>query len=552
MVDFCIVGSGAGAGPLIYELSKAGFSVVVLEKGPWIKRKQFSKDEIVATRRSVYTPNLKDEKHVIEEHTSEGWKAQSTQETGWDFWNGSVVGGSSNFMSGYFHRLKPNDFKLKSIYGEIEGANVEDWPISYEDMEPYYTKVEHEVGVSGRVVDHSTLEPRSTEDFPYPPLQENIVTNWLDEGAEKMGYNLVPVPRAILSQPKNGRNACYYSNYCGSYGCFSGAKGSAREALINRALEYNCKIIPNAKVYHLETHKHAVKAAWYYDENKKQQKIEARQFIVACQAIESSRLLLMSKGDQYPNGLANSSGELGKNLLFSAGGVGSGYFYFNELESAAVEKLKQPGVFVNRSIHNFYEIDDPALGGKVKGGIVDFLFEHANAVPKSIRRKWDGDELLIGSALKKRMKDYFTGLRRLRFEVFNDWLPTDTCNVALDPKVKDQWGDPVARVKVGYHAHDLKVGEYLSQKAGALLETIGAKNVGWSVSGNPPANLQAGGCRFGEDAKKSVLDKYCKAHDVDNLYVTDGSFMPTGGSATYTWTIYANAFRVADHIIQNT
>lgn len=548
MIDFCIVGSGAGAGPIIYELSKAGYKVVVLEKGPWIKRKQFSKDEIVATRRSVYTPNLKDEKHVISKHTKEGWKSESTEESGWDFWNGSAVGGSSNFMSGYFHRLKPNDFKLKSTYGEIKDANIEDWPISYEELEPYYAKVEGVVGVSGRVVQHKYLESRSTADFPYPPLAENLVSSWLDEGASRLGYNLVPVPRAILSKNKNERNACYYSNYCGSYGCFSGAKSSAREALINSALTYDCEIIPNAKVFHLESKGHKVVAAHYYDENGQKQKIEAKHFVVACQAIETSRLLLSSKGDKYPNGLANSSGELGKNLLFSAGGVGSGYFYFDEYEDEVVQKLKQPGVFVNRSIHEFYEIEDEQFDGKIKGGIVDFLWEHANAVPKAIRRKWDGDELVIGSALKKRMRDYFTGLKRLRFEVFNDWLPTDYCNVSLDPKVKDKWGDAVAHVKVGYHAHDLKVGEYLSQKAADLLKEVGAKDVGWNVSGSPPANLQAGGCRFGNDPQKSVLDVNCQAHDVDNLYVTDGSFMPTGGSATYTWTIYANSFRVADYL----
>ncbi|HID38947.1 MAG TPA: oxidoreductase, partial [Calditrichaeota bacterium] len=133
-------------------------------------------------------------------------------------------------------------------------------------------------------------------------------------------------------------------------------------------------------------------------------------------------------------------------------------------------------------------------------------------------------------------------------EIFNDWLPTDDCFVTLDPKVKDKWGNPVARVRVGYHYHDLRVGNFLAEKTERVLQEMGAKNIRSGVSGSPPTNLVAGGCRFGNDARTSVLDADCRAHDAENLFITDGSFMPTGGSVTYTWTIYANSFRVADKI----
>src|SRR5690606_2219455 len=157
-------------------------------------------------------------------------------------------------MSAYFHRLKPKDFRLLSEYGPIDGANIVDWPISYGEMEPYYTKVESIVGVSGRVEPHSFLEPRSTPDFPYPPLGENIFASWLDKAAQKLDYELIPAPRGILSRPKDNRNSCFYSNYCGSYGCSSDAKGSSRVALIEDAVKTgNCEIKPNSKVYHLET-----------------------------------------------------------------------------------------------------------------------------------------------------------------------------------------------------------------------------------------------------------------------------------------------------------
>ncbi len=556
--DICIVGSGAGAGPVAYELSKAGFSVLILEKGPWIKTAQFNKDEIVAARRSVYTPNLKDEQHVIESQNSKGeWIAKSTYETGRDFWNGNCVGGSSNFMSGYFHRMKPQDFRLLTEYGPITDANIVDWPISYQDMEPYFTKVEEVVGVSGRVAHHSTQEPRS-KDFPYPPLAENIVSTWIDKASENLGYTMVPVPRAILSRPKTEgkvkRNSCVYSNYCGSYGCSSDAKGSSRAALLNEALATeNCEIQAHAKVYHLETNgNHKIIKAHYYDKDDLKQSIEAKLFVVAAQAIESSRLLLMSKNEEFPNGLANNNGLVGKNLIFSAGGTGYGHFYYDDLSKTESEKLQTPGLFVNRSIHHWYEIDDKSkFPQKTKGGMVDFLFEHPNAIKKAIKQKWDSNgNLIYGSALKSKMHDYFTTQRRLNFEIFCDWLPTDNCFVKLDDKVTDKWGDPVARIRIGNHSHDLKVGHFLAKKSVKLLEEMGAKDIKSSVSGSPPPNLVAGGCRFGNHPDTSVLDKNCKAHEVKNLYITDGSFMPTGGSVTYTWTIYANAFRVADAILK--
>lgn len=552
--DVCIVGSGAGAGPVIYELSRAGLKVVVLEKGPWFKTEDFTKDEMVATRRSVYTPNLKDECHVLVKQNSNGkWMRQSTYSSGRDFWNGNVVGGSSNFMSAYFHRLKPIDFRLLSEFGSIEGANIADWPIRYEELEPFYAKTETVVGVSGEVKQHKYQEPRSTPDFPFPPLEENLFSTWLDTAAESLNFELFKSPRGIISTPKDDRSSCYYSNYCGSYGCSSDAKGSARAALLNDALKTgNCTIIPNAKVFHLETNgKGTVIKAHYHDIDGTDQSIEARTFVVAAQAIETSRLLLMSKNKEFPNGLANNSGQVGKNIVFSGGGVGSGQIFFEDLTEEETTKINAPGVFINRASQEWYVIDDPEFGARTKGGTIDFVVQHANGVTKAVPLKWDDEgQLVFGSALKEKMRSYFTEQRKFKFEIFVDWLPNDHCFVELDDEVTDKWGDPVAKVWLGYHEHDLKVGKYLAQKAELLFEKVGMKNVQSSVNGSVSPNLQAGGCRFGNNPQTSVLDKNCKAHEVSNLYVTDGSFMPTGGSVTYTFTIYANAFRVAQHLVE--
>ena len=550
--DVCVIGSGAGAGPVVLTLAEAGYSVLVLEKGPWWTEQDFYKDELACCRRSVYTPELTDEQHVIEDLDSEGdWVGESTSDSGWDFWNGNCVGGSSNFMSGFFYRLKPEDFRLLSEFGPLAGANIADWPISYAELEPWYSKVESEVGISGKIVDHPLAEPRSTADFPYLPTQEHPIAQRIDSTCQELGLHPLPTPRAILSRAKDKRRSCEYSGYCGSYGCSSGAKGSARAALLDRALATGrCEIRPHSKVYKLVSNaKGKVVAADYFDADGRTQKVGAKIFVVACQAIETSRLLLSSTGPKHANGLANNSGQVGRNLLFSAGGSGSGDFVYAGMGDKQVAALKVRGPFVNRALQDWYYIDDKAFGGRAKGGTVDFLLRHPNPIGKAMSVKWDDDDrLLWGRPLQKKLKSLFTASQSLRYEIFCDWLPTDNCFVSLDAKVEDKWQSPVARVRIGYHEHDLKVGRYINERAMQVLEKMGAQNIRSSVSGSPPQNLVAGGCRFGNNPATSVLDADCRAHDVDNLYVTDGSFMPTGGSVPYTWTIYANAFRVADRI----
>jgi choline dehydrogenase-like flavoprotein len=561
-VDVCIVGSGAGASPVAYTLAKAGAKVVVIEKGPWLTEDEFFKDELAISLRDSYNPDLADERHVIEEEYQREngqrfWQGEATSDSGWSFWNGNVVGGSSNFMSGYFHRLKPVDFQLKTEFGEIKGANIADWPISYQDLEPYYAQVETEVGVSGKVVAHPYQEPRSTADFPYPPLAEHAISGWIDKAATEIGFHPMPVPRAVLSLPAMGRRSCEYSGYCSSYGCSSGAKGSGRAALLNHAVGTgNLTIIANAKVHHLASNAEGkITGVHYYDSQGRNKSISAKFYVVACQAVETSRLLLSSKSEFFPDGLANNSGQVGKNLVFSAGGTGQGDFYFDQLSTQKQAELKQVGPFINRALQDWYKIDDKAFAGankkgKAKGGTIDFLF-YQNPIARAQGTQRDNNgQLVWGEQLKKNLLTEFTTYKTLRFEVFNDWLPTDDCFVTLDDEVTDKWGDPVAKVRIGSHEHDITVGEYLAEKGAKVLEQMGATNISTSVSSSPPTNLMAGGCRFGNDPNTSVLNKNCRAHEVDNLYVTDGSFMPTGGSVPYTYTIYANAFRVAEHIKQ--
>jgi len=545
MYDICIVGSGAGGSPIAYELANAGYKVVVLEKGKNYTEDDFNKDELAVSRREMFTPPLNEQKHIINEYAEDGsFTSYDGEESAWNFWNGSMVGGSSNLMSGYFHRMKPNDFKLHSVYGHIEGANIIDWAITYEELEPYYEKVERVVGVSGKIVKHQHQEPRSTPDLPYPELQVNGVTRWFDSACKALGFEPIPTPRAVLSVDALKRRGCYYSNFCGSYGCASGAKGSARAALLQKC---DAKIITDAFVFKLLEKNGKIKKALYYDKLGFAKSIEAKIFVLAAQAIESSRILLNSKTKKEPYGLANSSGELGKNLIFSGGGSGSGRFVFENLSKTQREELMQVGVFFNRSLQDWYEFESD--GKKYKGGTIDFLFEHQNLISRVNRELYDDNgNLLWGEVLAEKIHKSITSSRVLTFEVFNDWLPTDNCFVSVDKKVQDKYGVNVGVINLYSHPQDIKVGEHLAKNAVEVLKKMGAIDVSMNISASPPPNLVAGGCRFGDNPKTSVLDKNCKAHDLDNLYVTDASFMPTGGSVPYTWTIYANSFRVADLI----
>ena len=530
--DICIVGSGAGASPIAYELSNAGFSVVVLEKGKYYKEEDFSKDELAVSRRDKFTPQLKDEQHVINIREDDGTVVRyEGAEYNWSFWNGSMVGGSSNLMSGYFHKMHPNDFALKSVYGDIAGANVVDWAISYEDLAPYYEKVKKVVGVSG-------------DGMELQALQVNGATKWFDKVCKGLGYKSFATPRAILSSSKFNRNSCSYSNFCGSYGCATGAKGSARAALLQKC---SATIISKVFVYKLDSNKTKITKAYYYDKDKRSHSIEAKIFVVAAQAIESSRLLLNSKNSFFPNGLANNSGQVGKNLIFSGGGSGTGRLNMENFSESEFRELMTPGLFFNRSLQDWYEYEKD--GEKYKGGTIDFLFEHSNIISRASREFYDDSgNILWGERLQEKIQKTLTSSRVLTFEVFNDWLPTEYTFVSIDEKVKDKYGIAVGAINLYGHKRDVKVGEHLAEMAEKVLQKMGATEISTSISSSPPPNLVAGGCRFGLDARTSVLDKNCKTHELDNLYVTDASFMPTGGSVPYTWTIYANSFRVAEHL----
>jgi choline dehydrogenase-like flavoprotein len=519
-------------------LSRAGARVVVLEKGRHLRPEDKVHDEITVCRRNMFVPYLNDEPHTLRhgkaaaERTSEGWTA-------------NVVGGATVHFSGYFFRMHPVDMRLRSALGNVPGANIVDWPIQYDELEPYYAQVEREIGISGRWHAHPFEEPRSA-DFPFPPLVEDPMAARIDEAGRRLGVHPFPTARAIISQPFQGRSPCVFCALCADYACEVGAKSSTSVSLLPAAVATGrCEIRTESMATEIVVGDDGqVTGVVYRDEHGERQFIGARCVVLACSALESARLLLMSRSARFSSGLGNSNGLVGKNLTFS--GLGKGQAKFRHPRGAPMRSR----LFVQRSVQDYYFLPDAGPDGVQKAGTLLFDWVHPNPIFTAERLSRSRGGAVWGKDLKERLRDDAAGAKTLQFEAFGEYLPTDQTYVDLDPDVKDRWGAPVARMTIGRHPLDLKATGLLVDKGMQLLRALSPDDAHEEGAGGVTKFLQGGSCRFGTDPAVSVTDKYCRFHEVPNLYVTDGSFLPNGGSVPITLTILANSFRVAAHIAE--
>jgi choline dehydrogenase-like flavoprotein len=535
-VDVVVVGSGAGGAPVAFELASAGLQVVILEKGRRYRDEDFDHDEIRMSRRNFFMPSVAEEPHTL--RTGEANKAARSTAG----WISSIVGGGTVHMAGYFHRLHPVDFKLRSTLGNIPNSTAVDWPITYEDLEPFYARAEREVGVSGVWHAHPFEEPRSS-DYPLPPLAENSFAQQIDAACAKLGYHPFPTPRAIVSREYRGRQPCMFCSLCASYGCEIGAKSSTLSSLIPAAeATGHCVVRPQCMATEIPVNAEGRVTGVVYRTAAGESEFQpAKCVVVACTAIESARLLLLSRSRRFPNGLANANGLVGKNIAFSGESKGEARFKLRGRDKATWLFDKAP--FVQRSMQDFYLLDQPVAGMR-KAGTILFALEHPNPILKAEHIAGMGAKAVWGAKLKQALRDDSLGSTTLTFENFAEGLPTQGTYVDLDPDVKDRWGAPVARITVDRHPLDIAANRLLAAKGKEVLDALGPDSSRITQDDGQDMVLQGGTCRFGRDPATSVLDVDCRAHTVPNLYVSDSSFMPTSGGVPPTLTILANAFRV--------
>ncbi len=535
-VDVCIIGSGAGGAPMALQLGRAGFKVALLEKGAHYQKEDFVHDEILNSRRNFFMPLPWDEPHLVRQGPNGKYSRTNAA------WTANCVGGGTVHMSGYFYRLKPIDFRMRSELGPVAGANVADWPIRYEDLAPFYDIAEEELGVSGAAVAHPFAEPRSRP-YPLPPLDAHPICKQLDIACRKLGYHPLPTARGIISRAYRDRAACAYCALCGSYGCEVDAKSGTNSSLIPAALATgNVDLRPRsmARSIEVDADGHA-KSVVYLDAQGVVREQPAKIIVVSCTAVESARLLLNSTSSKFPNGLANNNGLVGRNLMFSSFGESRATFRISKRKESW-PWLDDRAPFVQRSLQDFYLMPDGRHGFR-KGGTLGFMWTHPNPIFAAVRIAGSGSSGVFGKTLKDRLREYRDS-KILQFEIYGEFLPTAGTYVAVDSSVKDIYGIPVAAITVGRHPTDLKMTKFLVERGEGVLKALHPDGLERVTTGGETTILQHGTCRFGNDPATSVLDKNCRAHEVPNLYVVDGSFMPSSGGVPTTLTIVANAFRV--------
>jgi choline dehydrogenase-like flavoprotein len=513
-VDFLVVGAGAAGGVLAKELSTNGFSVVVLEQGPWRRSEDFRHDELG----NWFLNSLLGEGPITFRRTASEEAEVRMNPPPLLYAQG--VGGSSVHFTGNYWRFRPVDFRERSLLGPIGGTGFADWPISYEELEPYYTKVEWEIGVSGA---------------PGPPMPIKSSGALLEAGTRKLGLNAQPAPLAVLSQPYDGRAACMHCGYCMAYGCEFGAKSSTLVAMIPKAMATgNCEIRPDSAALRVETDEAGrATGVVYADAGGGEHRQRAKAVVLAANGAETPRLLLLSESSRFPQGLANGSGLVGRYMMWNAHGETFASFEhpLNEYKS----------VQVTRIIHDFYE-SDPARGfygggamdGRMIPGPLLFALDY---LPPDVP-KW-------GAEYKRQLSRLFTHTMEVTAAATS--LPLETNTVTLDPQVKDRFGRAALRATYRDHPDDLAMVRFLNGRARELLEAAGAQRI-WEIpvtESTIGAHL-LGTCRMGDDPRSSVVDRYHRAHEVPNLFICDGSSFVTSGRGQPTMTIQALAFRAAE------
>jgi len=537
-VNAVVVGAGAGGGIVAKELAQAGLSVVLLERGKWYSAFDCRKDDLRNQRNSTlgnaFGPD--DERHprvVVDRGGRE--RVVRGSEDGYQN-NAACVGGGTFSYGAMAWRFMERDFRMRSVYGAVAGSTLEDWPISYDDLEPYYEKAEWEIGVSGDDTGNPFRAPRR-KPLPMPPLAPTREHLLLKPAALRLGLHPFDIPMLRNSVPYGGREPCMRCRWCVGFACEVDAKCGTHNTVIPMALASgNCELRTDAMAKEILTDERGrVTGVAYFDGRDRLQEQPADLVVVSGGAIESARLLLNSKSRLHPNGLGNRYDWVGRNLQ------GHTYAGANGLFEEVVYDDLGPGASIAICDHNH---GNPGLvgGGLLANEFIRLPYQFVGQTPSQVPR-W-------GWVHKDFMRRAYR--RSIAIRGPAQEMPVFDSRVQVDPAVKDYWGIPVARLSGGRHPHSIEVGDFLAAKAEAWLKEAGATYTWKSLPGPglSAGQHQAGTCRMGKDPKISVVDPYCRVHDHDNLYVVDGSVHVNNGGFNPVLTIMALAYRASAGLLR--
>ena len=504
--DIIIIGTGAGGGTLAYRLAPSGQKILLLERGSFLAREKANWDTVEVFQKDRY-------------HTSEVWYDKDGKELqpGTGYW----VGGNTKVYGAALFRFREKDFEKVTHIGGISP----EWPLKYQDFEPYYTQAEKIYEVHGKRGLDST-EPEMSEDYPFPPVSHEPRIQEIHDDIRAKGFNPFYVPLAVkLNEADRESSACIRCDTCDGFPCLVHAKADTDINCVRPAVDHeNVTLLTEAKVLRLHTNASGREITGVETEIEgKTQTFSANVVVVACGAINSAVLLLRSANDKHPNGLANSSDQVGRNFMKHQNGAMLG-----------ITRKPNPTVFQKTmAINDFYWGE--------KG--FDYPMGHVQLLGKANKDMLAGDAPAFapGFALAEMAKHSI------------DWWLTAEDLPAPNNRVRVS-GD---KIYIDYTDNNTEAYNRLLKRWTEVLKSIdcGEHIVPFSLYFRKKIPLQgvahqSGTCRFGEDPKTSVLDINCRTHDVDNLYVVDSSFFPSSTAVNPSLTIFANALRVGDYLIE--
>ncbi len=499
-----VIGSGAGGGTLATELALKGIKVVCLEAGKRHEIEDFINDEWASFTQLAWTDMRT---------TSGSWRV-SKDFTNLPAWIVKSVGGSTVHWAGASLRFQEHEFRTKTVYGAVKGANLLDWPVTLAEMDPWYAKAEDRMGVT------------RTNGIAGLPGSNNFKV--LEAGAKKLGYKEVHTGRmAINSAPRDGRGSCQQIGFC-FQGCKSGAKWSTLYAEIPKGeATGNLEVRPESYVVRVEHDKSGkVTEVVYYDKSGTIQRQKARIVAVAGNSIESPRLLLNSSSSMFPQGLANSSGQVGKNYMRHM--TGSVYGIFDK-PVKMWRGTTMAGIVQDEARHDpsrgfvgGYELETLSLGIPFMAAFLD-----PGSWGREFTTAMEGYENMAG------------------MWIVGEDMAQEKNGVTLS-SAKDKYGFPVANVHFDDHPNDIAMRNHAYKRGSEIYEAVGATR---TLPTTPyPSTHNLGTNRMSEKAKDGVVNKWGQSHDIKNLFVSDGSQFTSGASENPTLTIVALALRQADYI----